>query len=157
MHQAPGQTERMEALEGPASQHGVLLIPLPVRTPEDVENVFATQVSDRIDALYVINGIATTRARSRIAELTLLNRLPSIHENSGAVRDGGLMYYGPNAVEQYRRVAYYVDRILKGAKPADLPVEQPMTFDFVVNLNTARELGITFPQEILLQVTEVVQ
>jgi putative tryptophan/tyrosine transport system substrate-binding protein len=67
------------------------------------------------------------------------------------------MYYGPNLVEQNRRVAYYVDRVLKGTKPADLPIEQPMTFDFVINLKTAHELGITFPNEILLQVTEVIQ
>jgi putative ABC transport system substrate-binding protein len=74
-----------------------------------------------------------------------------------AVSAGALMYYGPNFTEQYRRTAYFVDRILKGAKPADLPVEQPMRFDFVVNMKTARELGITFPHEILLQVTEAIE
>ena len=71
--------------------------------------------------------------------------------------EGGLMAYDANSTATWRRAAYYVDRILKGAKPADLPVEQPMTFDFVVNLKTARELGITFPHEIMLQVTEVIQ
>ena len=74
-----------------------------------------------------------------------------------SVHAGGLMAYAPDIAASYRRAAYYVDRILKGAKPADLPVEQPMTFDFVVNLKTARELGITFPNEIMLQVTEVIQ
>jgi putative ABC transport system substrate-binding protein len=69
---------------------------------------------------------------------------------------GGLMAYAPNRAAGYRRAAYYVDKILQGAQPADLPIEQPMTFDFVVNMKTARELGITFPQEILLQITEVV-
>ena len=73
------------------------------------------------------------------------------------VDEGGLMAYAPRVADNWRRVAYYVDRILKGTKPADLPVEQPMTFDFVVNLKTARELGITFPNEIMLQVTEVIQ
>jgi len=73
------------------------------------------------------------------------------------VEVGGLMWYAPSNAAGYRRAAYYVDRILKGAKPADLPVEQPMTFEFVVNLKTARELGITFPDEIMLQVTEVIQ
>jgi putative tryptophan/tyrosine transport system substrate-binding protein len=73
------------------------------------------------------------------------------------VQAGGLMAYGPNIPDLWRRAAYYVDCILKGAKPADLPIEQPMTFDFVVNLKTAAALGITFPHEILLQVTEVIQ
>jgi putative tryptophan/tyrosine transport system substrate-binding protein len=83
--------------------------------------------------------------------------LPSIHRSRLDADAGALMSYGPNYPALARRGAYYVDRILKGAKPADLPVEQPMTFDFVVNLKTAQALGITFPHEILLQVTEVIQ
>jgi putative ABC transport system substrate-binding protein len=86
-----------------------------------------------------------------------LGQLPGMYSARGMVAAGGLMSYGPNLVELTRRAAYYVDRILRGTNPADLPIERPMTFEFVVNLKTARELGITFPQEILLQVTEVVQ
>jgi putative ABC transport system substrate-binding protein len=89
--------------------------------------------------------------------LAAQSRLPVMYNQRQFVDAGGLMAYGPNIYTLFRRAAYYVDRILKGTSPADLPVEQPMTFDFVVNLNTARELGITFPQEIMLQVTEVVQ
>jgi putative ABC transport system substrate-binding protein len=85
------------------------------------------------------------------------NGLPGVYNDKSWGTAGGLLSYGPNYPAIYRRAAYYVDRILKGAKPADLPVEQPMTFDFVVNMKTARELGLTFPNEILLQVTEVIQ
>jgi putative ABC transport system substrate-binding protein len=85
------------------------------------------------------------------------NRLPVLAGSREFVEAGALMSYGASRIANYRRAAYYVDRILKGAKPADLPVEQPMLFDFVVNMKTACELGITFPQEILLQITEVVE
>jgi putative tryptophan/tyrosine transport system substrate-binding protein len=85
------------------------------------------------------------------------HRLPAMYTSQDFVEAGGLLAYAASRVAVYRRAAYYVDRILKGAKPADLPVEQPMTFDFVVNLKTAAALGITFPNEIMLQVTEVIQ
>jgi putative ABC transport system substrate-binding protein len=89
--------------------------------------------------------------------LAAQHELPAIYGFTGYVEAGGLMSYSASQLPLWRRAAYYVDRILKGAKPADLPVEQPMTFDFVVNLKTAQALGITFPNEILLQVTEVGQ
>jgi putative tryptophan/tyrosine transport system substrate-binding protein len=95
--------------------------------------------------------------RQRVAELALTHRLPTMLQGKDYVVAGGLMSYYANLDAVWRRAAYYVDRILKGTKPADLPVEQPMTFDFVVNLKTARELGITFPNEIMLQVTEVIE
>src|SRR5439155_15339702 len=94
--------------------------------------------------------------RARVVSLAAAHRLPTMYALREFVDVGGLMAYGPNHPALYHRAAYYVDRILKGAKPADLPVEQPMTFEFVVNMNTARELGITFPTEIMLQVTEVI-
>ena len=101
------------------------------------------------------------RRHPRFALLLVLaalgNRLPSVFGVREHVEAGGLMSYGQDLGELYRRAATYVDRILKGAKPTDLPVEQPMTFDFVVNLHTAQALGITFPNEIMLQVTEVIQ
>jgi putative ABC transport system substrate-binding protein len=97
------------------------------------------------------------RTFPQVAELSLKSGLPSIGLFSLYPKAGGLMSYGPSIVAVYRRAAYYVDRILTGAKPADLPVEQPMLFDFVVNMETAQALGITFPNEIMLQVTEVIQ
>jgi putative ABC transport system substrate-binding protein len=96
--------------------------------------------------------------RMQIVELTAQHRLPAMYaQNRLEVEAGGLILYAPSNAGVFRRAAYYVDRILRGAKPADLPVEQPMTFDFVVNLKTAQALGITFPNEIMLQVTEVIQ
>jgi putative ABC transport system substrate-binding protein len=89
--------------------------------------------------------------------LATVHRLPTMFAARGQATSGGLMAYGPSAVQQYRRAAYYVDRILKGTKPADLPVEQPTTFDFVINLKAAQALGLTIPQHVLLQATEIIQ
>jgi putative ABC transport system substrate-binding protein len=94
---------------------------------------------------------------AELVEFAAHRRLPAIYPYREPVDMGGLMCYGASTSGNYRRAAYYVDRILKGASPADLPVEQPMTFDFVVNLKTARELGITFPPEIQVQVTEAIE
>jgi putative ABC transport system substrate-binding protein len=136
---------------------GLQLQPLEVRTPPEYRDAFEVAVREQAEAMLVLLGPLTTAHRTEIAELTSRNRLPSICEEREWAAVGGLMAYGQSVAAFYRRGAYYVDRILKGAKPADLPVEQPMTFDFVVNMKTAKELGITFPNEIMLQVTEVVQ
>jgi putative tryptophan/tyrosine transport system substrate-binding protein len=85
------------------------------------------------------------------------SRLPAMYAFEEYVRDGGLMFYGPNQLDLFRRAATYVDKILKGTKPADLPVEQPTTFEFVINLKTAHALGLTIPQSVLLQATEILQ
>ena len=95
--------------------------------------------------------------RDRIASFALINRLPSIYAQREYVDAGSLMSYGPSTTEQYRRAAVYVDKILKGAKPADLPVEQPTRFELVVNLKTARGLGMTIPQSILRRADDVIQ
>jgi putative ABC transport system substrate-binding protein len=93
----------------------------------------------------------------RIAGLALKSRLPSRYDSREAVDAGGLMYYGADLADSYRRVAYYVDRILKGAKPADLPVEQPTKFEFVINLKTAKQIGLTIPQSMLYRADEVIK
>jgi putative tryptophan/tyrosine transport system substrate-binding protein len=98
-----------------------------------------------------------SRNETPIAEKALQYHLPSLWAQSEAVARGGLMAYGPNRPALYRRAAYYVDRILKGTPPADLPIEQPREFDFVINLRTAQALGLTIPQHVLLQATEVIQ
>jgi putative ABC transport system substrate-binding protein len=95
--------------------------------------------------------------QKRIAGLALKSRLPSVYGNRGYVDAGGLMYYGADLVDSNRRVAYYVDRILKGAKPADLPVEQPTKFELVINLNTAKQLGLTIPYDVLRWADEVIK
>jgi putative tryptophan/tyrosine transport system substrate-binding protein len=121
------------------------------------EHAFASILQGRADALFVQGDPVTNRYRPEIGEFATAHGLPTMAIRRGFVEAGSLMSYGPNFADMNRRAAYYVDRILKGAKPADLPVEQPMTFDFVVNMKTAQALGITFPNEIMLQVTEVIQ
>jgi putative ABC transport system substrate-binding protein len=95
--------------------------------------------------------------QKRIVGFALKSRLPSVYQSREAVEAGGLMSYGADQAESYRRVAYYVDRILKGAKPAELPVEQPMRFEFVINLKTAKQIGLTIPQWTLMKADKVIQ
>jgi putative ABC transport system substrate-binding protein len=95
--------------------------------------------------------------KQRIADFALKSRLPSMYFNREFVDAGGLMYYGADQAESYRRVAYFVDRILKGAKPADLPVERPMKFEFVINLKTAKQIGLTIPPEVLARATKLIK
>jgi putative ABC transport system substrate-binding protein len=126
-------------------------------SPEDLEPALAAATRDHADGLFLpavgwINANAT-----RIAELALQNRLPSMWAGTDAVGRGGLMAYAPNPTAMFRRAAYYVDRILKGTKPADLPVEQPREFEFIINAKTAQALGVTIPHHVLLQATELIQ
>jgi putative ABC transport system substrate-binding protein len=95
--------------------------------------------------------------QKRIVGFALMSRLPSMYGNKEAVEAGGLMYYGADIAESYRRVAYYVDRILKGAKPADLPVEQPMKFELIINLQTAKKIGLTIPPELLARANKLIK
>jgi putative ABC transport system substrate-binding protein len=133
-----------------------------VRTPDEAGSALASLAKAGVDGLLVAESLTEGRSdapgRTQIVELVSEYRLPAIYTLREFADAGGLMAYGPNfVIDAHRRGAYFVDRILKGAKPADLPVEQPMTFDFVVNLKTAQALGITFPDEIMLQVTDVVE
>jgi putative ABC transport system substrate-binding protein len=132
-------------------------IVLDVRGPEGLDGVFETATRERSEALCVLAIGLTALEYERVAQFATQNRFLSVFALREGVDRGGLMAYGTNLPALNRRAAYYVDRILKGAKPADLPVEQPMTFEFVVNLKTAQALGITFPNEIMLQVTDVIQ
>jgi putative tryptophan/tyrosine transport system substrate-binding protein len=142
---------------GGAEALGIVVENLRVRTPDDLDGAYQAAVDGRLDAIVVILDGLIVRNRNRLVELSTRSGVPTMSGDPGFAAAGGLMSYGPNFVRQTQRAAYYVDRILKGTKPADLPVEQPMVFDFVVNLRTAQALGLTFPPEILLQVTEVIQ
>jgi len=133
------------------------LQPWEVRAANDFDRVFAALNKQRPDGLYLLGGRLTTDRQKRIVGFALKSRLPSIHNRREDVEAGGLMYYGADTAESYRRVAYYVDRSLKGAKPADLPVEQPMKFEFVINLKTAKQIGLTMPQWTLMKATKVIQ
>jgi putative ABC transport system substrate-binding protein len=136
---------------------GVRLQPVAVRVSEDLENAIQTAVKGRAEALLVVHTGLFQVFRSRVAKLAIKARLPSMHSSSSFVRAGGLMGYSGNSRERYRGVAAYVDKILKGAKPGDLPVQQPRKFDFVINLKTAKRIGITIPPELLFRATEVIK
>ena len=124
--------------------------PWEVRAADDFEKVFAALNKQRPDGLYVLAGGPLMSAnQKRIVGFALKSRLPSMYSSREAVDAGGLMSYGADLADSYRRVAYYVDRILKGAKPADLPVEQPTKFELVINLKTAKQIGLTIPPEVL--------
>ena len=129
-----------------------------VRAAEEFDKVFAALYKNRPDGLYVL--LAGGRLRTnvkRITDFALKSRLPSTYNNREAVDAGGLMYYGADLADSNRRVAYYVDKILKGAKPADLPVEQPTKFEFVINLKTAKQIGLTIPPDLLARATRIIR
>jgi putative ABC transport system substrate-binding protein len=137
----------------------VQLQALEVHGPEDLEGAFEAALGGRAEAVFVTWDPTSilSASRRRIVDLAAKSRLPVTAGTRDFAEAGALLTYGANFPSMYRRAASHVDKILKGARPADIPVEQPMTFDFVVNTKTARELGITFPNEIMLQVTEVLQ
>jgi putative ABC transport system substrate-binding protein len=128
-----------------------------VRAAAGFEKVFAALSKERPDGLYVSGGPLMRANVKRIADFALKSRLPSMHGNREGVEAGGLMSYGADLADSYRRVAYFVDRILKGAKPADLPVEQPTKFELVINLKTAKQIGVTIPPEVLARASTLIK
>ena len=129
-----------------------------IRGTNDFERVFAALDKERPDGLYVHPSGARMFANAkRIAPFALRSQLPSMYGNREAVETGGLMHYGADLTDSYRRVAVYVDRILKGAKPADLPVEQPTKFELIINLKTAKQIGVTIPQSVLARADKVIR
>ncbi len=155
---APGTVREVkEVLPVAARALGLTIQPWEVRDANDFDRVFAAISEQRPDGLYVPGGALMRDNRKRIAGFALKSRLPSVYSNREAVDAGGLMYYGADLTDSYRRVAYYVDRILKGAKPADLPVEQPTKFELVINLKTAKQIGVTIPQSLLYRANKVIR
>jgi putative tryptophan/tyrosine transport system substrate-binding protein len=130
---------------------------LEARTPGELESAFEAAARARADAIHVYGDALTVVHRARIAELAARARLPTMYLFKDNVAAGGLMSYGPNAADIFRRNAGYVDKILRGAKPADLPVEQPTKFELVINLKTAKALGLTIPPSLLGRADEVIQ
>ncbi len=140
-----------------AGSLGVQLKIVEARAPMELEGAFSTMAGERMSALLVLGDGMFYVNRTRIADLALRNRLPSMFGSGDLSRAGGLMAYAPRSVDNYRRAATYVDKILKGAKPADLPVEQPTKFELVINLKTAKALGLTIPPSVLLRADEVIR
>jgi putative ABC transport system substrate-binding protein len=140
-----------------ATPLGLKLQTLQVRAANDLEIAFRSAASERANALLVLPGGFLGFRRKRIADLAAKGRLPTMFGRTEAVEDGGLMSYGATSVNEFRRAAYFVDRILKGAKPADLPVEQPTKFEFVINLKTAKQIGLTIPPNVLARADRVIR
>jgi putative ABC transport system substrate-binding protein len=152
-----GMAARFRQAQVGASAVGMGIRSLEVRDSRELERALDTMGRDRPDALLILADPLTASQRLRIVEFAAAERLPAMYETSPFVEVGGLMSYGPNVDEIVRRSANYVDKILKGAKPADLPIEQPATFELVINQKSAKALGITFPQAILVQTSRVIE
>ena len=146
-----------EVLPVAARALGLTIQPWEVRDADGFERVFAALNKERPDGLYVPAGALMRANGKRIAGFALKSRLPSVYDDREAVDAGGLMYYGADVAESYRRVAWYVDKILRGAKPADLPVERPTKFELVINLKTAKQIGVTIPQSVLYKADKVIK
>ena len=153
----PGMTLAYGRVGMAAQALGLALQNLAVREPADFPRAFDAAGAGRAEALFVTAQPFTNRHRAEILALVAKQRLPAMYTLRGFVDAGGLMAYGPSQTDQYRRAATYVDRILKGAKPADLPVEQPTTFDLVINLKTAKALGLTMPPSLLQRADRVIE
>jgi putative ABC transport system substrate-binding protein len=136
---------------------GVQLQLVEARSPDEIDRAFAAMAKERTKALLVLGDPVFASHRKRIADLTTKHRLPSVSGTREYVESGGLMAYGTSFSDMYRRAAYYVDKILKGTKPADLPVEQPMKFELVINLKTAKQIGLTIPQSVLYRADKVIK
>jgi putative ABC transport system substrate-binding protein len=127
------------------------------RSADELDGAFAAATRERAEAMHVYGDSITFLHRRHIADLALKSRLPTIYLFKPNVEAGGLLSYGPSEPDMYRRATGYVDKILKGAKPADLPVEQPTTFELVINLNTAKGLGLTIPPSLLQRADQVIE
>jgi len=152
----PGQVLVFQEAQEAAQALGLQLQPLGARSPDDFDSLFDVAIGERADALVVLPAVRL-RYPSQLVDFAAKHGLPAMYSERAKVEAGGLMAFEPNYGALNRRAAYYVDRILKGTKPADLPVEQPREFDFVINLRTAQALGLTIPPHVLLQATEVIQ
>ena len=154
----PGPAIAFKEYEAAAGSLKIQLQSLAVRGPHpDLEGAFQTAAKGRASTLIAIESLVLSRYSKQIAELAIKNRMPSMNELSAYVEAGGLMSYSANSADQYRRAAVYVDKILKGTKPADLPVEQPTKFEFVINLKTAKALNLTIPQSVLFRADRVIK
>jgi len=152
-----GSTANFKGTEAAARTLGVQIQSLEVRSSNDFETAFKAATGKRADGLIAVEVAGISAYVRRIVEFATKSRLPTMFAQGAHVESGGLMYYGPNFPDLYRRAATYADKILKGSKPADLPVEQPKKFDFVVNLKTAKQIGLTIPPNVLARADRVIR
>jgi putative tryptophan/tyrosine transport system substrate-binding protein len=152
----PGSTQQMKEIEIAARSLHIQVQPIGVEGPNDFERAFSTLKRERATGLIAVSNPFFNIHKARIVELAARSRLPAIYPQEFA-EVGGLMSYGISYADSYRRMAIYVDKILKGAKPAELPVEQPMKFEFVINLKTAKQIGVTIPPNVLARADKVIR
>lgn len=153
----PGQAQALKETELAAAALGVQLQYRDVVSPADIEAAFGAANASNVDAALVIGSPVLNINRRRVVELAMKHRLPATYTRPEFVEAGGLMTYGANYNDLYRRAAIYVDKILKGAKPADLPVQQPTMFELVINLNAAKQIGLTIPPQVLARADRVIK
>ena len=157
MSDSPIHPPTVTAIQNAAKSIGLTVLPTMDRSTEELEQAFATLTKENAGALIVLGGARQAAQRERIAALAAKFAMPTLFPTRVYVEKGGLMSYGPNLPNSFRLAARYVDRILKGASPGDMPVEQPPTFELVINLNTAKIIGVTIPQSLLIRADEVIQ
>jgi len=148
---------RAKEVQDRAKAQRVKLESFEVRAPDEFDGAFVAMAKERVDGLIVLADPLTVRYRTRIVELAAKNRLPTIYQFAEFVRVGGLIAYGTSVPDVFRRAAIYVDKVFRGARPADLPIEQPTKFELVINLKTAKALGLTIPQSLLSRADEVIE
>jgi len=153
----PGNAQSLREVELAAGALGVKLQYLDVLSPEDIETAFRGASKGRAEAVLTLNSTVLISHRRQVADLAVKSRLPAIYYAPEFVEDGGLVTYGVSITDLFRRAASYVDKILKGAKPADLPVEQPTKFEFVINLKAAKQIGLTIPPNVLARADKVIK
>ncbi|HEV8725399.1 MAG TPA: ABC transporter substrate-binding protein [Candidatus Binatia bacterium] len=153
----PSNVVELEQLRGAAAALEITLRAVEARSRDDIERAFVMMTRERVEGLSTASGAVNNTNRRRIVELVVKKRLPAVYHESQFVDDGGLMSYGANLAGMFRRAAYFVDKILKGAKPADLPVEQPTKFEFIINLKTAKQIGLTIPPNVLARADRIIR
>jgi putative ABC transport system substrate-binding protein len=153
----PGTRSLFKETEAAATKLGLKVLPLDIHFPDGVERAFAEAVRLRASAVVIISDGATIVHRAQLGSAALQHHLPTIFANRMYLEGGGLMSYGPDIIEVWRHAATYVDRILKGANPTDMPIEQPTKFELVISLKTAKALGLTIPPSLLLRADQVIE
>jgi putative ABC transport system substrate-binding protein len=153
----PGAVVIIDEVEQKGRRLGLTLVRTPVRDPGTYADAFQTAANAKAQALFVMDDGAITQQRERILELATKQRLPVVSIYQDFARSGGLIAYGPNLDLVYRRAAHFVDKILKGERASDLPIEQPVIFDVVINLKAAKALGLTIPQSALIRADKVIE
>ena len=154
---SPGNAQMLKEVEPAAKAFGVKLQYVDVLSTKDIDAAFRAASKGRADAILVLSSSVLTSQRTQVIELAIKSRLPASYPRQEFVEAGGLMTYGPNNNDLSRRAATYVDKILKGRKPADLPVEQPMKFEFIINLKAAKQIGLTIPPNVLVRANKVIR